>query len=56
MNKDYEQKLNEEIESRIVEMENEEYDFPQKFSFKDYITMTIICAVCLGLIIMGAWV
>lgn len=46
MNSNYEQKLNHTAE-------NGEYELSQKFTFKDYVTMTIICTVCVALIMMG---
>ncbi|MBQ2823430.1 MAG: hypothetical protein IJF18_02515 [Oscillospiraceae bacterium] len=45
MNSNYQQKLNNTAE-------NGEY-VSQKFTFKDYVTMTIICTVCVALIMMG---
>lgn len=45
MNSNYEQTLNHTTEKS-------EY-VSQKFTFKDYVTMTIICTVCVALIMMG---
>jgi hypothetical protein len=52
----YEEKLNDEIEKRICEMENEKYEFSERFSAKDYIILTIVAAVALIILIVGAFI
>ncbi|MBQ8827501.1 MAG: hypothetical protein IJ007_10450 [Oscillospiraceae bacterium] len=55
MDKDYENKLNAEIEKRIEEMESDDYEFPQRFNRTDWFVLAVVCAVSLAVIIMGAW-
>ena len=55
MDKDYENKLNAEIEKRIEEMESADYEFPQRFNRTDWFVLAVVCAVSLAVIIMGAW-
>lgn len=42
-----------QLEERISAMEQPGYDFPARFSRKDYISVAIVAAVCLVLIVMG---
>ncbi|MBQ8175965.1 MAG: hypothetical protein IJ035_02895 [Oscillospiraceae bacterium] len=53
---DYEEKLNEEIENRICEMESDEYDFPERFGRRDYIALGIVAFVSLLMLIIGAYI
>lgn len=53
---DYEEKLNEEIEKRISEMEQKDYVFPKRFGKRDYIILAAAAAVCLVMIIVGAYI
>lgn len=48
--------LQSEIESRISQMESENYEFPRRFSCKDYIFTAIVAAICLAAIIGGAFI
>ncbi len=48
--------LQSEIESRIAQMENENYEFPRRFSRKDYVFTAIVAAICLAAIIGGAFI
>lgn len=48
--------LQTEIEKRIIEMENDDYEFPRRFSKKDYIITGIVALICLSLIIAGAFI
>ncbi len=48
--------LYDEIESRISEMEKEDYEFGKRFSSKDYIIAGIVIVVCIACIIMGAFI
>ena len=48
--------LNNEIERRIEVMEAEDYEFPRRFSKKDYIFATIVGILCLAFIIGGAFI
>lgn len=52
---EYDKLLNEEIEKRISEMESPDYEFPTRFSAKDYIFTVIVGVVCLIGIILGAF-
>ena len=45
-----------EVEKRISEMENETYEFPKRFSKKDYIVTVIVILVCLAGVIGGAFI
>lgn len=48
------QKLNAEIERRIEEMEKPNYQFPKRFSRKDYIITTVVAMLCLlGIVYVG---
>lgn len=51
---DLSQALYDEIEQRIVQMESEDYQFPQRFSKKDYIVVILVVMICLALILFGA--
>ncbi len=42
-----------QLEERISAMEQPGYDFPARFSRKDYISVAIVAAVCLVLIVIG---
>lgn len=42
-----------QLEERISAMEQPGYDFPARFSRKDYISVAIAAAACLILIIIG---
>ena len=53
---DYEEKLNREIESRIGEMESDEYEFPERFGKRDYIALGTVIAVSLIMLIIGAFI
>lgn len=56
MEKSYEEKLDEEILSRITEMEKSDYVFPVRFSKKDYIITAVVVAVCLIAVIAGGFI
>lgn len=47
--------MNEEIEKRIDEMESKDYEFPKRFSKKDYMIVAILVIFCLIMIIWGAY-
>ncbi len=48
------QNLNAEIERRIEEMEKQDYQFPERFSRKDYIITTVVAVLCLlGIVFAG---
>ena len=48
------QNLNAEIERRIEEMEKTNYQFPERFSRKDYIITTVVAVLCLlGIVFVG---
>ena len=45
-----------EIEKRISQMESDTYEFPRRFSKKDYIFTAVIAIVCLAIVIGGAFI
>lgn len=47
--------MNEEIERRIKKMESKDYEFPKRFSRRDYTVVTILVIICLIMIIWGAY-
>ena len=51
----YEAAFMEKLENTISEMENESYEFPKRFSAKDYIVTGIVIFVCLIGVILGAF-
>ena len=56
MQENVQKSLDEEIEQRICEMEKTDYEFPRRFSKKDYIITGIVVFVCLGLVIADAFI
>lgn len=48
--------LNIEIERRISEMEKPNYEFPQRFSKRDYIFAAAVAVICLAAIIVGGFI
>lgn len=56
MKVDYEARLLEELESKISEMESDSYEFPRRFTKKDYIFTAAIILVCLAGVIGGAFI
>lgn len=56
MKDNYELHFMDEVEKRISEMENENYEFPKRFSKKDYIVTGIVILVCLVGVIAGAFI
>lgn len=56
MEKKHEEKIDREIEKRILEMEKSDYEFPKRFSRKDYIITVAVIIVCLAAIIAGAYI
>ena len=56
MKDNYEECFMEEIEKKISEMENESYEFPKRFSKKDYIVTVIVILICLAGVIGGAFI
>ena len=51
----YEAAFMEALKNTISEMENEDYEFPKRFSKKDYIITGIVVLICLAGIILGAF-
>lgn len=45
-----------EVEKKISEMEKESYEFPKRFSKKDYIVTAIVILICLLGVIGGAFI
>ena len=56
MKTNYEERLTEEIESKIQEMESPSYEFPNRFSKKDYIFTVVVILLCLAGVIGGAFI
>lgn len=48
-------RLHEEIERRIRIMEQEQYQFPERFGRKDYLLTALVVLGCLLMLILGAW-
>lgn len=55
MNENDLQQLSEQIEDRISQMENKEYEFPKRFSAKDYVITLMVVVICFAFIIYGAF-
>lgn len=47
--------LQQEIENRIAQMEDTDYEFPRCFSRLDYAITVIVAVICLAAIIGGAF-
>lgn len=47
--------LQEEIERRILRMEQENYRFPKRFDNKDYVAAALAALGCLVMLVIGAW-
>lgn len=56
MKDNYEINFMDEVENRIQQMENESYEFPKRFSKKDYIFTAIVILICLAGVIGGAFI
>lgn len=56
MKTNYEKLLTEEIESKITEMESDSYEFPTRFSKKDYVLTIVVILICLVGVICGAFI
>ena len=56
MKNNYEAHFMDEVEKKILEMENESYEFPKRFSIKDYIVTAIVILICLVGVIAGAFI
>ena len=56
INDNYESCFLDEVEKKISEMEDESYEFPKRFSKKDYIVTAIVILVCLAGVILGAFI
>lgn len=53
---EYDEILDKEIEKRIEEMEKPDYEFPGRFSVKDYIFTAAVALMCLAAVIWGAFI
>lgn len=53
---EYEKALHEEIEKRLEEMEKPDFEFPQRFSKRDYLITAVVAVVCLVILIIGAYI
>jgi hypothetical protein len=49
-----EAELQDALERRILEMESESYEFPKRFSGKDYILVLAVAIVCFAALLWGA--
>lgn len=56
MKDNYETCFIDEVEKKISEMEKESYEFPKRFSKKDYIATAIVILICLAGVILGAFI
>lgn len=56
INDNYETRFFDEVEKKISEMEDESYEFPKRFSQKDYIVTAIVILICLVGVIWGAFI
>ena len=56
MKDNYETRFMDEVEKKILEMENESYEFPKRFSKKDYIVTAIVILICLVGVVAGAFI
>ena len=56
MQDNYEDCFMDEVEKKILEMEKETYEFPKRFSKKDYIATVVVILVCLIGVIGGAFI
>lgn len=43
-----------EIEKRIYELENDEYEFPERFGKRDYMVLATITLISLIMLVIGA--
>lgn len=50
------EKLYDDIESRLSEMEKPQYEYPKRFSKRDYIFVAVVCIICLAGIIYGGFI
>ena len=56
MKNNYEAHFMDEVEKKILEMENESYEFPKRFSKRDYIVTAILILICLVGVVGGAFI
>lgn len=56
MKKDYEARFMDEVEHKIKEMEETSYEFPERFSKKDYYVTAVVILICLAGVISGAFI
>ena len=56
INDNYETRFLDDVEKKISEMEDETYEFPKRFSKKDYIVTAIVILICLVGVIGGAFI
>lgn len=56
MKDEYEARFMEEVELKIKEMEKDSYEFPKRFSKKDYLVTAVVLLVCLAGVIGGAFI
>lgn len=45
-----------EIEKRISEMEQKDYEFVKRMNAKDYLLVLVVCILCFAAIIGGAFI
>lgn len=56
MKDNYEACFMDELEKKILEMEKDTYEFPKRFSKKDYIATVVVILICLIGVIGGAFI
>lgn len=56
MKQEYQEQFMDEIEKKIQEMEAPDYEFPQRFSKKDYLFTAVVGICCLIFIIAGVFI
>lgn len=52
---EYEKQLNEKIEERLKKMEQHDYVFARRFTWKDGLVVFLVAAICLVFLILGAY-
>lgn len=51
---EFEQRLDEETEARITQMERPDYVFPRRFSQRDYLLWGVVTGASLLMVVLGA--
>ncbi len=56
MQNNYDEKLEKQLSDKIAEMEDKDYVFPKRFSWKDYVITFLLVFLSLAGIIWGAYI